>query len=103
MRCALVALAVAVYLPSGCGSRGADGVLQPLPHPRDRGTGRDRYRLRHAAGLHVLTQPGVSYRLTLQELDLSVPPGSPPVDLGGVDEVDVSVLAPAGTSWPTPR
>jgi hypothetical protein len=50
------------------------------------------------AELPVLTQPGVTYSLSFQELDLSVAPGSAPADLGGVDEVDASVLAPAGSS-----
>ncbi len=107
MRCALVAcLAVAAcLLPSGCG---LDAQLEArtvcftraalIPAASGSGTVETDIGYDVGAQLHVLTQPGVSYRLTLQELDLSVPPGSPPVDLGGVDEVDVSVLAPAGTS-----
>lgn len=52
------------------------------------------------SALPVLSQPGASYRLSLQDLELSPGKGSSVTDLGGVDELDVSVIRPAGTSLP---
>ncbi len=47
-----------------------------------------------------LTRPGTSYSLTLQEVTLSQGKGSPPSALGGLDQLDVSVLPPSGSSLP---
>lgn len=108
MRRALVAcLALAAGpLPSGCGMLDAQLEARTvcftraalIPGASGSGTVETDVGYDVGAELPVLTQPGVSYTLALQELDLSVSPGSTPADLGGLDEVDVSVLAPAGTS-----
>jgi hypothetical protein len=50
--------------------------------------------------LPILSEPGVSYSLVLQRARLAVSADSPAVDLGGVDELALSVEAPSGTSLP---
>ncbi len=105
LACAAVA---AGLLPSGCGLLDAQLEARTVCFtraaliPAASATGTVETDVGYDVGseLPALTQPGVSYSITLQELDLSVPAGSAPVDLGGVEEVDVSVLAPAGTSLP---
>ncbi len=101
--CAAVA---AGLLPCGCGMLDAQLEARTvcftrgavIPAASGAGTVETDVGYDVGAQLPVLAQPGVSYSISLQELDLSVPAGSGPADLGGIDEVDVSVLAPAGTS-----
>jgi hypothetical protein len=50
--------------------------------------------------LPVVSEKGVSYSLVLTHMDLSAGAASPPVDLGGVDLLDVSIVAPAGAGLP---
>ncbi len=47
-----------------------------------------------------LTNPGLSYSLTLQDVTLSPEKGTTLPALGGLDALDVSVLPPAGSSIP---
>jgi hypothetical protein len=53
-----------------------------------------------AATLPDLTSPGVTYTLTLQHLELLPSKGSPVTDLGGLTELDVSILPPGGSTLP---
>jgi hypothetical protein len=74
----------------------------PIPASGASGTVEADVEYDLGTALPVLGQPGASYSLTLQELDLSLGQGSAVADLGGVEELDISVLAPAGTSLPEP-
>ncbi len=105
-RLLLACVGAAGLLLSGCGM--LDAQLQArtvcftrtavIPAASGAGTVDTDLSYDVSAELPALTQPGESYSITLQELDLSVPAGFAPVDLGGVDEVDVSVLAPTGST-----
>ncbi len=53
--------------------------------------------------LPIVSQPDVSYSLVLQSMELSVGAGSPSVDLGGFEQVDIAVLPPAGSKLPDAR
>lgn len=52
--------------------------------------------------LPLLSEQGVSYTLALQRLTLSVSAGSPPVDLGAIEGLEVSAVAPPGSGLPEP-
>lgn len=109
----LVCLAIAAgMLAGGCGmldaqleTRTACLTIGGVPIPGSTASGSVQTGVAFDLGdvLPALSRPGVSYRLTLQELDLSPGPGSTAEDLGGIHELEVSVLAPAGTNLPDPE
>lgn len=50
----------------------------------------------------LLSQPNVRYALRLQQVELSPGPGPSAGDLGAIESVAISPLAPAGSSLPEP-
>ncbi len=53
--------------------------------------------------LPILSDQGVQYTLVLQRAEISVAQSSPAVDLGGVEELGISIVAPAGSPLPEPE
>ena len=106
---ALALLALAVLLEPGCGMLDAQLEARtacftvagaPIPPAGASGTVVANLDYDLGASLPALAQPGMTSRLTFQELELSPGPGSSVADLAGVEVLDASVLPPAGSGLP---
>lgn len=108
---ALLSLALLGLLTSGCGMLDAKLEAQtvcftlpdyPILGVPASGTLSTLVSYDLGSDLPILSEKGVSYTLVLKTMQLGVGEGSPAVDLGGIDDLTISPVAPAGTSLPEP-
>ncbi len=106
----LTALPLAL-LCSGCGvlsaqleAQTACATLADYQMPGAYGSGAIDTDVTYDLGQHlsILTEPNTHYQLKLQSVQLALGSASGVTDLGGLDQVAVGIVSPAGAALPEP-